>query len=293
MPTDMASLLSSVHPISYNVKARTGELLEIIKSAKATANDGPSMMEVLRPDSVGAVAASNARLAKFPQVGKQSVLIMLSADTSGDRRSDQSAFWGGAFGSSTWEEPSISTKVGDDIKLAIPLPPLASEAFSDGGLDRSILMEPAPELVEDFTPVVEEEAFTIKGGKKRKSEEMDVEQDEPSGEYDISLNEEAEESAKEKAQRKAERKAQKKALKAAKRLVNAESPGGATVEAESDEPFDYSKAESVLNKKKTNDQSGNKRQKKPFDPYQKSADAPKGMRRLQTERPGRSITFKG
>lgn len=293
MPTDMASLLGTVHPISYNVKARTGELLEIIKAAKTNAKDGPSMMEVLKPDSVGAVAAANARSVRASEAGKQSVLTILSGEAGSDMRSPQSAFWGRAFGSSTWEEPSTLTKVGDEIRLAIPLPPLASDAFSEGVRDYSILAEPVPEPEEEIAPVVEEAAFTIKGGRKRKSDDMEAEADEPSeeaGEYDISLHEPLEGASKEKSLKKAERKAAKKAAKAAKRGNGEESPAA----AEEEEPFDYSKAESVMNKKRTNDYAGGKKGgKKPFDPYQKSADASTGMRRLQTERPGKSFTFKG
>ena len=296
MPTDMASLLGTVHPISYNVKARTGELLELIKAAKTNAKDGPSMMEVLKPDSLGAVAAANARSAKASGDVKQSVLTILSGEASTDMRSPQSAFWGRAFGSSTWEEPSTLTKAGEDIRLAIPLPPLAEDAFSEGTREYSILAQPVPEPEAEEEPVVvEEPAFTIKGGRKRKSDDMEEEVEEPveeGGEYDICLHEPLEGAAKEKAAKKAERKAAKKAAKAAKR-GDGESPRAAK-EEDDEEPFDYSKAESVMNKKRTNDYAGGKKgAKKPFDPYQKSADASTGMRRLQTERPGKSFTFKG
>jgi exosome complex exonuclease RRP6 len=296
MPTDMASLLGTVHPISYNVKARTGELLELIKAAKTNAKDGPSMMEVLKPDSLGAVAAAHARASKASEGGKQSVLAILSGEAGTDMRSPQSAFWGRAFGSSTWEEPSTLTKAGEDIRLAIPLPPLAEDAFSEGMREYSILAQPVPEPEAEEEPVVvEEPAFTIKGGRKRKSDDMEEEVEEPieeAGEYDISLHEPLEGAAKEKAAKKAERKAAKKAAKAAKR-GDGESPRAAK-EEDDEEPFDYSKAESVMNKKRTNDYAGGKKGgKKPFDPYQKSADASTGMRRLQTERPGKSFTFKG
>ncbi|KAL5354145.1 exosome nuclease subunit [Pseudogymnoascus australis] len=300
MPTDMASLLGTVHPISHNVKARTGELLEIIKAAKANAKDGPSMMEVLKPDSVGAVAAANARSLKAAGAGKQSILTILSGETSSDMRSPQSAFWGHAFGSSTWEEPSTLTKAGDEIRLAIPLPPLAEEAFSEGMREYSTLAQPeVPEPAEEEEvepPVVEEPAFTIKGGRKRKSEDMEAE-------AEPEASEEGENTTSPltnpwKAPRRRKRKAAKKAAKAAKRGES--STGGRAAreeEEEEEEPFDYSKAESVLNKKRTAGEFGKGKKggagKKPFDPYQKSADAATGMRRLQTERPGKSFTFKG
>lgn len=302
MPTDMASLLGTVHPISHNVKARTGELLEIIKAAKINAKDGPSMMEILKPDSVGAVAAANARSTRAAGAGKQTILTILSGEAGDDMRSPQSAFWGRAFGSSTWEEPSTLTKAADDIRLAIPLPPLASEAFSENIRDYSILAEPEaiPEPEEEIPQVVEEPAFTIKGGRKRKSDDMEAEAEEPAeetGDYDISLHEPLEGAAKEKSLKKAERKAAKKAAKAAKRGENGESPRAAAAKEEEDEePFDYSKAESVLNKKRTPGEHAKGKKggaRKPFDPYQKSADAATGMRRLQTERPGKSFTFKG
>src|SRR5450432_2565639 len=56
MPLDMVSLYGAAHPISHNVKSRTTELLATIKSAKAAGKDGPSMMEILRPDSAAADA---------------------------------------------------------------------------------------------------------------------------------------------------------------------------------------------------------------------------------------------
>lgn len=77
--------------------------------------------------------------------------------------------------------------------------------------------------------------------------------------------------------------------------VEAAQTSSGDVEMEEDEeeeaPFDYSKAESVLHSKRSGGEKGGK-QRKPFDPYAKSSDAPKGLRRLQTERPGKSQTFK-
>ena len=72
--------------------------------------------------------------------------------------------------------------------------------------------------------------------------------------------------------------------------VDIEDAEGAADEEDDDEVFDYTKAESVLHGKRDGEKDG--RKKKPFDPYVKSMDAPKGMRRLQTERAGKSHTFK-
>ena len=300
MPTNMQAMLSIIHPISHNVKSRTGELLDVIKAAKEAGKDGPSMMDVLKPDSVGAIANANARAARAVAT-RQLPATTLSAVIDGGLRSEKSTFWGGAFGSSTWDEPSTLTKPGSEIKLAIPLPQLSADAFSE-----NLPMKEAAEEITVAEPVaesepVEEETFTIKQGKKRKAEESEQEDQarvDAHGDYDISLNEEAEE----KARAKAARRAEKKAAKLAKRMAAGEVPTkkvskrevAEEEEEEEEEPFDYSKAESVLNKKKVLPHRKDKRQKKdePFNPYQKSADAPKGMRRLQTERPGKSFTFK-
>jgi len=87
------------------VKSRAGELLALIKSAKTEGEQGPSMMEVLRPDSVGAtakanipdVAAKNSRTAQEP---------LVAIVDEGELRSENSTFWGGAFGSSIWDGPT-------------------------------------------------------------------------------------------------------------------------------------------------------------------------------------------
>lgn len=304
MPTTMQTLLSATHPISHNVKSRAGELLDVIKQAKEAGKDGPSMMDVLKPDSVGAIANANMRAARAV-VGRQLPATTLSAVIDSGLRSEKSTFWGGAFGSSTWDEPSILTKPGNDIQLAIPLPQLSADAFSENLPMREAMEEIAvvqPEL--DFGPV-EVEPFTIKQGNKRKADELapdptqEQEEGKPQlegdGDYDISLNEEAEE----KVRAKAARRAEKKAAKLAKRMAEGEVPAEKgtkrqIAEEDEEEAFDYSKADSVLNKKKGLPQHKDKKKKKdePFNPYQKSADAPKGMRRLQTERPGKSFTFK-
>ena len=301
MPTNMQAMLSIIHPISHNVKSRTGELLDVIKAAKEAGKDGPSMMDVLKPDSVGAIANASAR-ADRAVAARQLPATTLSAVIDRGLRSEKSTFWGGAFGSSTWDEPSTMTKPGSEIKLAIPLPQVSADAFSENLPMKEAVEEiTVAEPVAEFEPG-EEETFTIKQGKKRKAEESEPGQEEQprvdaDGDYDISLNEEAEE----KARAKAARRAEKKAAKLAKRMAAGEVPTEKAIkrevaeeEEEEEEPFDYSKAESVLNKKKVLPQRKDKKQKKdePFNPYQKSADAPKGMRRLQTERPGKSFTFK-
>jgi exosome complex exonuclease RRP6 len=291
MPTDMVALLGIAHPVSYSVKSRSGELLEVIKSAKARGKDGPSMMDVLRPDTVGAVVKANV-----PSVASQTPSkTLVSVVDEGQLRSESSSFWGGAFGSSIWDVPT-AVKTDDELRLAVPLPQLSSEIFavSYGLADRSRALTETPVQPVQASKQMqkeEDEAFVIKRGAKRKSDAIS-EAGDSTGEYDISLNDEVEQAARDKAMQKAEKRAKKKLKRAQRKLAEAAATGDNLADLDDEEPFDYSKAESVLHGNRNNGEQGGSKRKKPFDPYVKSADAPKGMRRSQTERAGKSHTFK-
>jgi len=226
-------------------------------------------------------------------------------------RSEESAFWGGAFGSSIWDAPAA--KIEDDMRLAVPLPalssgifetpPSTSQASGNALTDRSRPQGKTPSQPATPIPKQEEEAFVLKRGDKRKSEAISESEEEAgeeeAGEYDIPLVPETKEQRQARFAAKASRRAEKAARKEAKRARKAqrrEAEQAAATESgevEDEEPFDYSKAESVLHGKRSGgDREGGKKGKEPFDPYAKSADAPKGMRRLQTERAGKSHTFK-
>jgi len=286
MPMDMVALLGIAHPVSHGVKSRAGELLALIKTAKARGKTGPGMIDVLRPDSLGAAAKEN-----LPAVAaKTAAKTLVAVVDQSDLRSDNSTFWGGAFGSSIWDAPDLTKN--DSLRLAVPLPALSSEIFASSNslADRSRVIENFPSAVVKTPEQTKNEdaAFIIKRGVKRKSgaisDAEDLEEEQTSGVYDIPPEEAR--VACEKRTSKMQRRAEKEAKKAAEIESEAEK-----VDKDSDEPFDYGKADSVLHgKRKEGHKGGDK--KKPFDPYMKSADAPKGMRRLQTEREGKSHTFK-
>ena len=304
LPNDMVALLGVAHPISHSVKSRTGELLALIKSAKASGKEGPSMMDVLRPNSVGAIAKANIPSIAFKSAAGVNTLV--AAVDEGQLRSEESSFWGGAFGSSIWDAPAAKS---EDMRLAVPLPALSSKIFeasqfstqpsSSALTDRSRPQAKTPIESQPATPQPEpeDEAFVLKRGGKRKSEAIS-ESEENDGGYDISLydpGENGEAMDEKKAAKKARREKEEK--RRAKKLRKQEREALAEVaelgEIDDEEPFDYSKAESVLHGKRNGgDRKGGKNEKKPFDPYAKSADAPKGMRRAQTERAGKSHTFK-
>ncbi|CAG8980174.1 hypothetical protein HYALB_00007414 [Hymenoscyphus albidus] len=305
-PMDMVALLALCHPVSHSVKSRTGELLETVKLAKARGKTGASMMDVLRPDTLGATAKAN--IPSLAAKAKPASEMMVAVVDEGDLRIENSTFWGNAFGSSIWDDSSLLDKT-QDLRLAVPLPQLSSEVFAkSNSFGTSVpAFRSAPSVTQPASTLSKkDEAFVLKRGSKPKSEEIeDLDENEAEGEYDISLNDisdPAEDSSSEKRKRKAQRRAEKKAKKEAKAAAKAlaaaaEANEDVDNDDDEEEPFDYSKAESVLHaKRKPEEYTGPKKGKKPknapFDPYAKSADAAKGMRRAQTERAGKSHTFK-
>ncbi|TGJ81347.1 hypothetical protein E0Z10_g7418 [Xylaria hypoxylon] len=172
----------------------------------------------------------------------------------------------------------------------------------------------------------EDGEFTLKTGVKRKAQESDSESDVESeleihgsagpksktilrtSEEEIAVPDEND-SEEEKMARKA-RKAKKKALKlehkeverkerrdrkkAEKQAKKNKSSGSASKDEaeESDEPFDYSKAKSVLKAGNTPTNNTGVKRKAKFNPYALTAEGPKPARRLHGERPGKSATFK-
>jgi exosome complex exonuclease RRP6 len=294
MPMDMVALLGITHPISFSVKSRSGELLELIKTAKAHGKQGPSMMDVLRPDSVSAAVKAH-----LPAEAVKSAPAPLVAIVDENHLvSEQSSFWGDAFGSSIWDAPTL-TKQDNDLRLAVPLPQLSSEIYakSKGPADRSIeTTKPPVQDTQSVTPPskVSDETFVIKRGATRKNDALS-EAEEAAGSQDAEPNDYVGLDPAERAAIMADRREAKKLQKQRQKAKREAKRAGAkaTVQAADDEePFDYSKAESVLHGKRKGGEQEGPKSKKPFDPYTKSADAPKGMRKVQTERAGKSHTFK-
>ncbi|KAI0423896.1 ribonuclease H-like domain-containing protein [Xylaria sp. FL1042] len=172
----------------------------------------------------------------------------------------------------------------------------------------------------------EDSEFTLKAGTKRKTLESDDDSEsdaesEPenevlgstgpgsktspkSSEEEIAVPEEDDSEDEKKA-----RKAKKKALKLARQTERKErkarkqaekqarktgSSASASKESpdESDEPFDYTKAKSILKADNTTASNTNVTRKAKFNPYALTAEGPKPGRRMHGERAGKSATFK-
>ena len=324
MPTEMPALLGCSHPISPPVRERAEELLDLIINAGSEGATGPDLKETMqainneRPEAEKAFVSSAQIALEVP--GKK-LAPALVIDPKMPARSASSSFWGPTINRSPQIQAAQAQRPLEALRLALPLPRLTAEVFRAPDTGQSKVTKPGANdpgaraehpYVRDRKPK-EENVFIVKnlGGRgKRKASSLD-ERPEP-----ISLNggqaeaanfdqDEAEETgmsldgagegqaAREKAEQKAERKARKKAEKQRLKLeerqrANGHISGQANLE---EEPFDYENAPSVLHARKgANGVSGSEGV---FDPYSKSLDAPKGMRRVRKERAGKSFTFKG
>jgi len=309
LPNDMVALLGIAKPVSHSVKSRAGELLNLIREAKSQGKDGPSMMDVLHPSSLGATAKANLPGIAAKSKSPSSEPLVAAVDGE-ELRSSNSTFWGGAFGSSIWDgDNSTLTNRDEELRLAVPLPQLSPNAFES----RTDPFSQQPAASETITLPIQpskpapkpDEPFVLKRGAKRKSEAIsEAESESEDGEveedteYDISFTGPSTETPLKDDSKSSEStsltKRQLKKLRKKEKLKAAALAAANGEEAEEEEPFDYSKAESVLHAKRKHDGNGGKEKKKqkPFDPYSKSENAPKGMRRAQTERAGKSHTFK-
>jgi exosome complex exonuclease RRP6 len=318
MPTQKEKFLSAASQISASMRNRQDEIVKLIAWAKEAGKDGPEMRDVLKV--LDEVAAEQRRQRWANERERASVIVPLTSKPTSSPaavhatipakrplpvdastvRAGRSKFWGSTLGGQTQQRPILM-----DVRLALPLPQLTAEVFSDNASfapGTPVVQTPdsAARPTHAFVPAAarpkleEDDIFIIKElggkGKKRKlAEAADVERnnDDDFGTQQDSLSIE-EVSAKE--QRRSE-KAAKKAKKEAKKARETEE-----VEAEEDAvPFDYKNAPSVLNAQE--EQQKKKKGRKPkkdrgFDPYAKSMDAPKGLPRAQREKAGRTATFK-
>ena len=324
MPTEMPALLGCSHPISAPVRERAEELLDLVKKARSEGATGPDLKETMqainkeRPHGDKASVSSAQTALVVPETIPAPALAI---DPKMPSRSATSSFWGLTINRSPQLQAAQTLRPLEALRLALPLPRLTAEVFRAPDSGHSKVTMPGANdpraraehaYVKDRKPK-EENVFIIKNlgrrGKRKASfleerpepippnggqaEAANFDQDEAE-ETGMSLDGTGEEqAAREKAERKAERKARKKAEKQRLKLeerqrANGHISGQANLV---EEPFDYENAPSVLHAKKgVNGVSGSDGV---FDPYSKSLDAPKGMRRARKERVGKSFTFKG
>lgn len=324
IPMDKASLLGCSHPISSLLRSHAGELLDIVGEAKKTGANGPDLKELLyNPETIqqkGLNGASNPGPAVVAAAHSDVSLTQYPKSDS-PVRTNSSHFWGPTVNGVTLQHQQPRTDMAhNSLRLALPLPQLTAEIFAKPDSAAAPTVKPSQvdpgaraehEYVKERKSK-ENDVFIVKqagGSRKRKAVDLQEPREpviagaktadmsgtghNPDDEMEISLNDvNGEQIAHDKAERKAARKAQKK-LDKEKRIseMSQRMNGGSDEQGlEGTEAFDYVNAPSVLHAKRdSNDRPGHK---KPFDPYAKSMDAPKGMRKSKKEMAGASFTFK-
>lgn len=330
IPLDMPSLLGCSHPMSQIFRRRMKELLGLIKKAKDVGISGREMKDELadlskfvrpfhavRPQK-NRTDQRYADIAAAKEDERASEGLMLNNLLA---KAHNSGFWG-----STITEPSetsrypVAQSYNENLRLALPLPQLSAEIFEDPKSSRTATSEvlqtdasaPAEHQYIKDRGVKKDDVFIVKqagGSRKRKAadmvnapepispkqdEETTGEVDGDGGDTDVqpsksNVDEQIEVNRQQQmiAEQKHLRRMEKKRLKKERSL--AEAAGVASSQEHGElEAFDYSKAQSLLHppRENVNDMKGG------VNPYNKSRDVPKGMRKSKKEVGGRSLTFK-
>ncbi|KAL8673548.1 MAG: hypothetical protein Q9168_002037 [Polycauliona sp. 1 TL-2023] len=328
MPQRLPDLLGYCHPISTAMRKAAPELLGVIQEARAAGVNGPEMKEAFKPHGHAHLQHGTA-LSSTPLATNHVPASNRIASVSGNTQSNslaslrKSQFWGSTIGGGSVENskpPSLDGSRGPC--LAIPLPPLTAELFEKQGSEVSsgqvnAPTDPGARAEHQYTKKRkprEDDVFIVKesnGSKRQRMSEVqdgrepvlasesiisqtgaldgEVEQTEiPLGEAEV--DQEAGERSRLKRERKLEKK-KKRQQRKEEELQQTVGDENGRIEKGGSEAFDYEKAPSVLHARQERDGGG--KAKKGIDPYAKSLNAPKGMRRVQKEAPGRSITYKG
>ncbi|KAL9602978.1 MAG: hypothetical protein Q9219_001503 [cf. Caloplaca sp. 3 TL-2023] len=331
MPTEMPALLGFCQPLHKETRTSAAELLQVIKEAKIAGINEPEPTELIRPHAHPQTHHSAlARTASSASVGVASTAVQASSLVNPGSCNtlatlEKSHFWGATLetGMQKSDHPEHTTP-----RLALPLPPLTAEVFQTQSINES----PAPVMTPKDPGARAEHQYVKKrknreedilvlkqpgGSKKHKANETrdgpepfgqsggdlssniitDGDNQQPLGTTTAGIDFEGEtdEIAKRRKERKMRRRSKKEQLKQTGQGKHIQMGGGAEKSSavppeDGGEVFDYEKASTVLHAQTKH--GGAAGATKGIDPYSKSLDAPKGLRKVQREGPGRSMTYK-
>lgn len=316
MPKTMPSLLLHCQPLHKETRKSAPELLQVIKKAMDEGSDGPEFDDLVEPG-----AHAHMSHASLPQIKDSTNVKDVPGSNSGIMPSTLalSQFWGKTVNEDIKCVQTLNPSCAQGPCLALPLPPLTAEVFEakacgEPSTPISVEIDPGARAEHQYTKkrkAQAEDVFVLKqmgGSKRRKAVEM-VDGPEPAragdtisaGEggaidgvngsmEDLSVGIEDAQEMDSKARRNQERKMRKRLRKEQKKQEELNNLNRGSEGDGGQEAFDYEKAPSVLHAQKKYD--GGAGTKRGIDPYSKSLDAPKGMRKVQREGPGRSITYK-
>lgn len=330
IPMDTPALLGCSHPISTSMRPRIGDLLRVIKEAKIAGATGPEMMEFFDPIEQAHTKYNQGQAIKesFPStlaITNTSIPAVPTPRSNLSVRTNISKFWGTTLKDSTSDRPNlVLRKQHESLRLVLPLPQLTAEVFEDSTAGMNSVVESNQndpgaraehKYVKERRPK-QNDIFVVRqagGSRKRKADDMedfsetakaealnnpmdiDSENDEVAPKVSVGNIQgthvtrlEDELLAQQKENKRLKRQLKKERKRKREELKNLEGVPNGEVGAEV--AFDYANAPSILHAKKgRKDHTGGKTS---FDPYAKSLDTPKGMRKVQKESGGKSYTFK-
>lgn len=274
MPLDMGTLLRTLSPMTPLTKSRAADLLATIKEAKAAGATGPEWYEIAPlPKHLPTAVAVDMEDVDFPIA----------------ERYETSQFWGDVLEIQELPAPASYSAVASmqALRLSLPLPPMpatVTEAREKLCVSAAAPPASAPKATPAPAPAPEQPRyFTVKdlgGPRKRKVAPTETLVEEVSTPDDLAgPSDQPELSEKERKRLRKEKKRDKKAA-----LSASQSEADST-------PFDYTTADSILNKAPAAGPSTQQR-KKPFNPYAKALEAPSGARKQKRNDAGKSLTFR-
>lgn len=330
IPMDMPSLLACSHPISPTLRVRTRELLEVVQQAKLAGAHGPEMKDVIEPFSMEMqIDHKSTRAVPSAPIPRGAITVGHILESPITMRSGISRFWGATLdGASALHDETNSEMQLKDLRLVLPLPPLTAEVFEPAGCTgrsarESETADPGARAEHQYTRERKPKdtgVFVVKqlgGSRKRTATEMenppgpdvpppmdegavlDGSDDDAEGSHvsslmagrDNHINGAGAETGADTGTPGAPTKLSRGQRKRARLRAEAQRNNEAARKEEDPDakPFDYGAAPSILHPKKTkSDRAG---VKTPLDPYAKSLNAPKAMRKSQKDFGGKSFTF--
>jgi exosome complex exonuclease RRP6 len=282
--------LNTVSPVSAIVRARTSELIQIIKEAKIAGATGPELRDILSQSSSGVKPILGTAPAGL---GFQSPPPLQDEHQVKVARAEISQFWGSMlynFAPSPTPEYSISAST-EALRLALPLP---SEPVMVSDVRARQSDKPAAMAVSSPKDNVNE-IFTIKqfgAPKKRKlspinapGEGLNPTAGTGDSESGSSFNS-AEDLSQDPLGKNREAFSLLQSVEPRAAAKNHRQPPNST-------PFDYTTADSILHAKAV-DGAGQYRpnQTRQFDPYAKLLNGPQGLRKSKKEVVRKSFTFR-
>lgn len=324
MPVDMPTLLGCSHPISKSFKNRKSEILVVIKKARLLGHKGPDVkefMHIVQPMTPDRFSKTNGEEPVAPVLATVSMALPPHQQRNSSRlpvQSKNSRFWGSTVPKITDRGAFFQARE-ESLCLALPMPQLTAEIFEDtkaagANANEQSLSSPGAraehQYVKDRKPKADE-LFVVKetgGPRKRKATDS---HDHPKANYSRAESNAAD-NAQEHADevdtpfiienewQKDEKNRVMSATKVKNRVRRLESKrlkeglrgneDNKSQRPRESEPFNYANAPSVLNPQR--ERNGIVTGKE-VNPYAKSSDAPRGMRKAKKEQEGKSFTFKG